>query len=355
MRRAVLLFLALVVVLGTLLGLRLLRERRALEGPAGGSGVVEGTAVDVRSRLNARVLARHVEEGAPVERGALLFSLDCTEPEATLAEADARLAMARAQADSALSAAQAALRGSEAALEQAAGSRAQLDSLAEQLGLAQRHAERMEKLGESATEASRDQARAQAQTLGQQLAASRHGSTAAARQARAAAEQERASRQQAEAASRAIQAAEATVRRARISVAECEVRAPLSGHVETLALEPGELALPGAVLARLVDTRNPKATFYLPNAELASARPGQSATVRADAYPERTFPARVLTVAHEAEFTPRNVQTRRDRDRLVYPVEVRVEDPEGLLLPGMPVDIALGPARAAVAQAESRR
>ena len=194
----------------------------------------------------------------------------------------------------------------------------------------------MEKLGEAATEASRDQARAQAQTLGQQLAASRHGSTAAARQARAAAEQERASRQQAEAAIRAIQAAEATVRRARISVAECEVRAPLSGTWRRWRWSRGELALPGAVLARLVDTRNPKATFYLPNAELAAARPGQSATVRADAYPERTFPARVLTVAHEAEFTPRNVQTRSDRDRLVYPVEVRVEDPEGCCCPACP-------------------
>lgn len=354
MRRAVLLFLALVVVLGTLLGLRLLRERRASHGPAGGSGVVEGTAVDVRSRLNARVLTRHVEEGANVRKGALLFSLDCTEPEATLAEAEARLAMARAQADSAQAAALAATRGSEAALEQAAGSKAQLDSLAERHGLAVRQAERMERLGEAATDASKDEARAQAQTLEQQLVASRHGSTAAGRQARAAADQERASRQQAEAAVRAIQAADATVRRAQISVDECEVRAPLTGNVETLALEPGELALPGTVLARLVDSRNPKATFYLPNAELAAAHPGQSATVRADAYPGRTFNARVLTVAHEAEFTPRNVQTRSDRDRLVYPVEVRVEDPEGLLLPGMPVDIALTPGRPAVAQAESQ-
>jgi HlyD family secretion protein len=350
MRRAVLLVLALVVVLGALLGLRLLRERRAAEGPPGGSGVVEGTAVDVRSRLNARVLKRHVEEGMPVEKGALLFSLDCSEPEANLAEAEARLAMVRAQADSAHAVALAAGRGSEAALEQAAGSKAQLDALAEQHGLAQRQAERMETLGEAVTESSRDQARAQAETLGQQLAASRHGSTAASRQARAAAEQERASRQQAEAATRAIQAAEATLRRASISVAECDVLAPLSGRVETLVLEPGELALPGAVLARLVDTRNPKATFYLPNAELAAAHPGQSATVRADAYPGRTFTARVLTVAYEAEFTPRNVQTRSDRDRLVYPVEVRVADPEGLLLPGMPVDIALGPSREAVAE-----
>ncbi|MFP2933259.1 HlyD family efflux transporter periplasmic adaptor subunit [Pyxidicoccus sp. 3LG] len=102
-----------------------------------------------------------------------------------------------------------------------------------------------------------------------------------------------------------------------------------------------------------MDTRRPKATFYLPNAELAAAHPGQPATVRADAYPDRTFQARVVTVAREAAFTPRNVQTRSDRDRLVYPIEVHIEAPEGLLLPGMPVDITLS-ARTEAAVAEQR-
>ncbi|XXF78783.1 efflux RND transporter periplasmic adaptor subunit [Myxococcaceae bacterium GXIMD 01537] len=350
MRRAVLVFLVLVGVLGTLLGLRLARERRAAEAPPGGSGVVEGTAVNVRSRLNARVVERYVEEGARVEKGALLMRLDCTEPEAVLAEAEARTAMARAQADAALASALAAGRSSEAAAAQAAGSEAQIQSLEDQYGLAQRQAERMEKLGEAATEAAKDQARSQAESLARQLAALRHSGTAAGRQARAASEQERASRQQAESIARSIQAAEALLRRARVAVSDCEVRAPLSGGVETLVLEPGELALPGAVLARLVDTHNPKAIFYLPNAELAAAHPGQQALVRADAYPGRTFPGRVTTVAFEAEFTPRNVQTRTDRDRLVYPVEVRVEDAQGLLRPGMPVDIELDTRDAAVAE-----
>src|SRR5437868_5702351 len=125
MRRVVVLFIVLVVVLGGLLGLRLVRDRRAAEGPAGGSGVVEGTTVDVRSRLNARVVALHVQEGARVEKGVLLATLDCTEPEATLAEAQARLAMARAQAHAADASALASLRASEAAAAQADGTQAQ--------------------------------------------------------------------------------------------------------------------------------------------------------------------------------------------------------------------------------------
>ncbi|MBJ6762170.1 HlyD family efflux transporter periplasmic adaptor subunit [Myxococcaceae bacterium JPH2] len=343
MRRAVLLFVALIGVLAALLGARLLRERRAAQGPPGGSGVVEGTVVDVRSRLNARIVAFHVEEGASVEKGALLATLDCNEPEAGLAEAEARLAQTRAQADAARTSAVAAGRSSEAVAAQAEGTAAQQESLADQLGLAQRNAERIDKLGEAAAESTRDQARAQADALSRQLIASRHASTAASRQARAATEQERASQQQAEAALQAVQAAEAALRRARVAVNECELRAPLSATVETLPLEPGDLAMPGTVLARLVDTRHPKATFYLPNAELAAARPGQSATVHADAYPDRSFSARVVTVSREAAFTPRNVQTRSDRDRLVYPVEVHIDAPDGALLPGMPVDILLGP------------
>jgi HlyD family secretion protein len=352
MRRAVLLFGVLVGVLGALLGFRILRDKRAAEGPPGGSGVVEGTGVDVRARLNARVLTRHVEEGARVDRGALLVTLDCTEPEAQLAETEARLAMARAQADAARAAALAAGRNREAVAAQATGSQSQVGSLADQQGLAKRQAERLQQMGPATTEAALDQARAQAASLEQQLEAARHASTAATRQARAAAEQQRASVQQAESAVRAVEAAEATLRRARVSVAECELRAPMAGTVETLALEPGELAMPGAVVARLVDTARPKATFYLPNAELAAAHPGQEATVRADAYPDRTFPARVVTVAREAAFTPRNVQTRTDRDRLVYPVEVHIDAPEGLLLPGMPVEIALNaaPTRAVAEQ-----
>lgn len=350
MRRVVVLFIVLVAVLGTLLGLRLVRDRRAAEGPAGGSGVVEGTTVDVRSRLNARVITLHVQEGARVEKGALLATLDCTEPQAMLAEAEARLAMARAQAHAADASALASLRTSEAVAAQADGTQSQLESLAAQQGLAARQAERMEQLGDSATVAARDQARAQADALSQQLAASKHSSTAASRQARAAAEQERASREQASAALQAVQAADASVRRAQLSVGECELRAPLASTVETLVLEEGELAMPGTVLVRLVDTHNPRATFYLPNAELAAVHPGLSATVRADAYPDRSFPARVTTVAPEAEFTPRNVQTRSDRDRLVYPVKVRIEDSEGLLLPGMPVEITLAPRASAVAE-----
>jgi len=68
---------------------------------------------------------------------------------------------------------------------------------------------------------------------------------------------------------------------------------------------------------------------------------GRKVSFTADAYPGKTFEGEITQVAKEAECTPRNVQTRQDRDRLVYRVEVRTENAEGLLRPGMPVEVTL--------------
>lgn len=70
-------------------------------------------------------------------------------------------------------------------------------------------------------------------------------------------------------------------------------------------------------------------------------KPGARAVVVADAFPGEEFEGTVRTVALEAEFTPRNIQTRSDRDRLVYPVEVAVVNRDGKLRAGMPVQVTL--------------
>ena len=122
---------------------------------------------------------------------------------------------------------------------------------------------------------------------------------------------------------------------------ECVVTAPRDGLIQTLPWEVGELVPLGGALVKLVDITEVTATFYLPNAELAIAKPGIEATVEADAWPETTFKGTVRSVAPEAEFTPRNIQTRTDRDRLVYPIEIAIPNPEGKLRPGMPVQVML--------------
>ena len=285
MRRVVVVLAVLVVVLGSLIALRLWRQARALAAPSGGSGEIEGTSVDLSSRVGARIVELRVREGDPVKRGDLLLRLDCADPQAQLAEGEARLAAAKAQA---------------VALEA-------------QRGAAERQARRLSGLPADVAASSIDQTQAGAAGLAHQT----------------------------EAARAQVRAAEAAVSRARLLAGECELRAPRDAEVATLPHEAGELVAPGAVLVRLVDLSEVKATFYLPNAEIGAVRPGAPAEVVADAWPDERFEGTVRTVALEAEFTPRNVQTRTDRDRLVYPVEVLVKNRDGKLRAGMPVQVTL--------------
>jgi membrane fusion protein YbhG len=299
MRRVVVILAVLVVVLAALISLRLWKQARVLDAPTSGSGEIEGTAVDLSSRVGARILEIRTREGERVTEGDLLVRLDCADPAAQLAEAEARLAGARAQAI-------------------AAG--AQIQVTERSRAAAERQAKRLSALPEDVPEASIDQTQASAAGL-------RHQTEAARAQAAAAAAQ--------------VRAAEAAVARARLLAGECELRAPRAAEVAILPHEAGELVSPGAVLVRLVDLSEVTATFYLPNAEVAAVKPGARAVVVADAWPKEEFEGKVRTVALEAEFTPRNIQTRTDRDRLVYPVEVVVQNRDGKLRAGMPVQVTL--------------
>ena len=341
MRRIAIALAVVVAVLATLLAVRLRLQRAEALGPAGGSGEIEGTDVDLSARITARVEALHVAKGAAVKKGDLLLTLDCADTRAALAEAEARLEAARAQAAAAGASVDATRRQREAAAAAQMAARAQAEALAAQRDAAERQARRIESVAADVAAASRDQTRASADGLERQTQAAYAQARASEQQAIAAAAAIRASGAQAVAAGAQLEAAKASAQRAQLLADECRVVAPRDAVVEDLPHEAGELVAAGQPLVKLVDLAEVKATFYLPNAELAAARAGARAEVVADAWPGQTFAGTVRTVATRAEFTPRNIQTRTDRDRLVYPVEVWVANPEGKLRPGMPVQVTL--------------
>jgi len=341
MKRVLIVAVLLAAGLATAIALKIRAQRDALSGPPSGSAVVESEGVDLSARMSARVTRALVEEGASVEAGAALYELACDEPLARLAEAQARLSAARAQADSARAQADAAQRQSQAARASIQAANAQISALDTQREAAEREAKRVEAMGEYAAVARQDQARTAASGLGAQADAARASQAASSRNAAAASSQAQAVAAQAHAAERSVDALLALVRAAEVLVAECKITAPSAGIVERLYYEPGELVIPGAVIARVIDPRTMKATFYLPNADLAAARVGLSAKVTADAMPDLVFEAKVRRIGLEAEFTPRNIQTRSDRDRLVYPVELRIPNPEHKLRAGMNIHVEL--------------
>lgn len=334
----------IVVISLLLIGLvvyRLRADAEAARGPSGGSGEVEATTVDVASRVGARVSEVFVEEGERVRKGDLIVRLDCSEPMTLVDEAKSQVAAARAQAAAAGANVTATERSRAAALASREAAQAEAAALSAQLEAAERQAQRLEALPADVPRANVDQTRAQAQGLSHQLEAAKAQVNASTAQARVVGVQIDASSAQAEAAKARIGAAESALARAQLMVNECELRSPIAGEVSSLPLYEGELASPGAVLARVVSTSEAVATFYLPNAEVGAVKPGAAAEVVADAFPGVRFSAKVRTVALEAEFTPRNIQTRSDRDRLVYPVEVVIDDPEDKLRAGMPVQVTL--------------
>ncbi|MCA9518524.1 MAG: efflux RND transporter periplasmic adaptor subunit [Myxococcales bacterium] len=357
MKRVIPIFILLVAGLATVLYLELRAQEREAERPSRGSGTIEGVEVDAVARLPARIVAIPVDEGDHVERGALLVELDCREAEAALAQADAAVATAKdavagakvgvSLAESGITAAAAQ---SEAALAAATASRTQRGAVAVQRSAAERAAKRVGELAATggASEQDLDRARTEAAALSRQLQAVGASATATEKQAEAvgagetaAALKLEAAKAQLTAAEHQVETAEAAQTRARLGVEECRIVAPRAGIVTARNFEPGEVVLPGSRVVTVVDIGEVKATFYLPNAELAAAKPGRPVEVVADAIPGKTFAGVIRRVGAEAEFTPRNVQTRDDRDRLVYAVEVAVPNPEEALRPGMPVEIAI--------------
>jgi len=279
--------------------------------------------------------------GRPVMAGAVLVELDCADQGAALAESEARLASAKAQAAAAVANVDASRSSREAAAASEAAAKAQAEGLAAQRDVARREAARLDSLPEDVSVSARDRARGGAVQLTAQAAAAEAQARASAEQSRAASLAIQASSAQAISSAAGVQASGEAARRIRLLADECVLRAPRDAMLDDLPHEVGELVAAGQPLARLVDISEVKATFYLPNAEIGAARPGGKATVVADAFPDRKFEGTIASVSAKAEFTPRNIQTRSDRDRLVYPVEVRVMNPEGLLRPGMPVQVTL--------------
>ncbi len=125
-------------------------------------------------------------------------------------------------------------------------------------------------------------------------------------------------------------------------IAKTRVTAPTDGVVLALNVEPGEVLQAGATALTLGRLDRLTITVYIPEDRYGTLNLGDTAQVSVDAFPGETFRAVVTYIAQEAEYTPRNVQTKEGRMTTVFAVELRVEDPAGKLKPGMPADVDFG-------------
>ena len=129
-------------------------------------------------------------------------------------------------------------------------------------------------------------------------------------------------------------AARADARRARRAVQEMTVTAPGPGIVESMDIRPGDIARPGPV-ARIVDLSDLTLRVYVSAAVLGQLYAGQEVTLTTDAHGDEVFTGRIVQVASQGEFTPRNLQTQEQRVQQVFGVKVRLDPADGKLRPGM--------------------
>jgi HlyD family secretion protein len=153
------------------------------------------------------------------------------------------------------------------------------------------------------------------------------------------AEAEYLSAQQAKAAATGrLETAEAALAAAQKGLSDAVVEAPLDAVVLLKIREAGEMTAPGQPIVRLGDLDRKWLRVYVSQTQISRVKLGQQAEVTIDADPQRALPGTVSEISQEAEFTPKNVQTREQRTKLVVGVKIVISDPDGELKPGMPAD-----------------
>jgi HlyD family secretion protein len=343
------------------------------------TGTIEAMQVDVSARLAGRIVTLAVREGQRVRAGQELVRLDADElaaetgraeaaltaAEANLrdlqagarteeiAEAEARAARAQAQLDDVLAGARTQeIEQARAALRNAAATREWTerdfrrarDLFAKDL-IAMADVDRARQAYEVAVAT---ETAAREQLALREAGPRTHEVEGARAEVRAARERaallRRGPRPDAVAAAQAqVAQARAALALARTRAGEMRLASPIDGVVLRRNLEAGETASPGVAILTLMDPRDVWLRAYVPETDVGRLKIGQSAAVAVDAYADRRFAGRITEIAGEAEFTPKNVQTKKERVNLVFRIKIALDNPDGTLKPGMPADAEIRP------------
>jgi membrane fusion protein YbhG len=282
------------------------------------AGHVEATDVHIAAKVGGRLQRFTLQEGDTVRAGQPLAEIDTT---------DSRLAQRQAQADRGQAAAELDLRLAGSRPEDIAELAAQASAAQADLEGAQKDLDRMQALLDrgSGTAKSRDDARTRRDMAAARLRAARE----------ALARARHGSRPQEIAEARAkVAAADARVATLAQQIDDATVVSPLSGVATEKVAQQGELLQAGSPLCVVTDLANAWLTVFVTETDLGRLRLGEPAAVVTDAGQRRD--GHVTYISSEAEFTPKNVQTRDERVKLVFKVKVGLDNRDGLFKPGMP-------------------
>jgi HlyD family secretion protein len=138
-----------------------------------------------------------------------------------------------------------------------------------------------------------------------------------------------------------VEQARALLAIAEDDLANARIYAPFDGFVTVKDVEQGEFVQAGSPVLTLAQLETVWVKTYVPETQLGRVFLGQKAEVMSDTFPNKLYPGTVTFISPEAEFTPKNVQTKEERVKLVYRIKVTLENPNQELKAGMPVDVVL--------------
>lgn len=252
---------------------------------ASGNGRLEATEVNVATKLAGKVEKVLVTDGDFVKKGQHLAQMQTNTLEAELAQAKAMIAVKKAE-----------LASARAVVIQKTSNREN----------AYRRFKRAEYL--VSKNATSQQTFDNDKALYQSAEAELEAAKAAVVQAEA-----------------AIKAAEADARRTQEDINDSRLTAPLSGRIQYKIAEPGEVLESGGAVLNLVDLTDVYMTFFLPEEQAGKVRIGADAKLLLDALPEIPIPAKISFVANVAQFTPKTVETRIERQKLMFRVKAKID------------------------------
>jgi HlyD family secretion protein len=287
------------------------------------SGHVEATDVRISTKIGGKLESFPIREGDRVVAGQELARIDTT---------DIGLALDEARAERSQAQAEFRLRVAGSRKEDVAAAEAQVAQAEADLAGAQKDLDRQQGLLEagSGTGKGRDDALTRRDVATARLEAARE----TLRKLRAGSRTE-----EIDAARARLAAADARIAELEQQVKDAITASPLVGVVTEKIAERGELLPAGARLLVITDLEDAWLTVYVAEPDLARIRIGQEADVVTD--DGQTRKGKVTFIASQAEFTPKNVQTRDERVKLVYKVKVGLENADGLFKPGMPAEARL--------------
>lgn len=310
------------VLVAAFLAYELLFRERPAPGQLPGSGILEIKQVRLAFQVPGRIESIAVAEGDRVHRGQVLATIDSVE-----------LGLNQARAAASVTALEARVRALERGSRPAekAQARAALEAANVQVETARRELTRIRTL---ATQGVVSPSQLDQATAAFELAvAQRDRAAETYRLVR-----EGARREDIQAARAQLREAQAALQLAETRLAYAQITAPVDGVVLIRAAEPGETIAAGIPVLTVGNLDAPWLNLYVSEHRIGEVKLGQRADVMVDSFPNHRFAGHVAYISDQAEFTPKNVQTKEERVKLVFRVRLDVENPGRQLKPGMPAD-----------------